>query len=159
MACLGALFQAQSGILRLQAYQWVSRPRWQLEGPARGMQSSTMPKWSSTDTISVAQQGCSSLCLDLRTHNPLSRTPDCLAAASCGQVSVSCLNSVAPSPLNWKMWCPDTHATVTHWVDSVGSTHRKIELQAMPEMTANMAVWFMSPMFPKTLTIDDKVGT
>lgn len=75
------------------------------------------------------------------------------------QISVSCLNSVAPAPLGWQMWCPDTHATVTQWVDRSGSTHRKIVLQPMPSMTADMAVWFMSPMFPKTLTVNGKVGS
>lgn len=77
--------------------------------------------------------------------------------ATLPQISVSCLNSVAPDPLNWQMWCPDSHAAVTQWVDASGSTHRKIVLQRMPTMTPDMAVWFMTPMFPKTLTVNGKV--
>lgn len=56
------------------------------------------------------------------------------------------------------MWCPDSHANVTQWVDDVGSTHRKIQLQAMPNMNADMAMWFLTPMFPQTLSISGKVG-
>lgn len=65
---------------------------------------------------------------------------------------------MAPPPLNWTMWCPETHATVTHWVDHVGSTHRKIVLVPMPTMNTDMAVWFMTPMFPKTMSFEGKVG-
>jgi hypothetical protein len=57
------------------------------------------------------------------------------------------------------MWCPDTHASVTQWVDAVGSTHRKIQLQPMPTMTSNMAVWFMTPLFPKTMEFNGSVFT
>lgn len=57
------------------------------------------------------------------------------------QVHISCLNSVAPDPLGWALWCPDTHANVTQWVDLVGSTHRKVLLQAQPTMTVEMASW------------------
>lgn len=81
------------------------------------------------------------------------------AATAPKQISVSCLNSVAPAPLNWKMWCPDTHATVMQWVDEVGSTHRKITLNPIANMTAQMAVWFMTPAFPKTLNISGAIFT
>lgn len=56
------------------------------------------------------------------------------------------------------MWCPDSHATVTQWVDEVGSTHRKITLKPIANMTAQMAVWFMTPAFPKTLNISGGVS-
>lgn len=75
------------------------------------------------------------------------------------ELNVSCLHSVAPEPLGWKMWCPNKHAKVTQWVDDVGSTHRLIQLQPMPSMTAQMAVWFMTPTFPKTLTIHNQTFT
>lgn len=51
-------------------YQWVSSPRWRLQGPAGGMQPPTMPKRPLKDTTSVAQQGFSRLCFDLHTHTP-----------------------------------------------------------------------------------------
>lgn len=70
---------------------------------------------------------------------------------------IECLNSVAPEPLNWKMWCPDDDATVTEWVDDAGATHRKIVLNPMKNMTAKMAVWFMTPAFPETLVVNGKV--
>lgn len=73
------------------------------------------------------------------------------------QVSLSCLNSVAPPPLNWKMWCPDTHSNITEWVDEVGTTHRLIVLKPMRNMTARKAVWFMTPMFPEHLNVSGKV--
>jgi hypothetical protein len=31
-------------------------------------------------------------------------------------------------------------------------------MQPMPDMTADMAVWFMTPMFPKTLTVNGQVS-
>lgn len=99
-----------------------------------------------------------------RSHNPATVITLCFPPpwltcppGSHQQISVSCLNSIAPEPLNWIMWCPDSHAKVTQWVDIVGSTHRRIELHPMPTMTAEMAVWFMTPMFPKTLTVDGQV--
>jgi hypothetical protein len=44
------------------------------------------------------------------------------------------------------------------WVDEVGSTHRKITLNPIANMTAQMAVWFMTPAFPKTLNISGAVS-
>lgn len=81
----------------------------------------------------------------------------CLLSHSCLQLRIECLNSVAPEPLNWKMWCPDDDATVTEWVDDAGATHRKIVLNPMKNMTAKMAVWFMTPAFPETLVVNGKV--
>eukprot|EP00775_Hariotina_reticulata_P010175 gene10175-10335_t len=73
------------------------------------------------------------------------------------EITMSCLNSVAPPPLNWKMWCPDKHANITQWVDEVGTTHRLIVLKPMRNMTAKKAVWFMTPLFPEHLNISGKV--
>jgi len=59
-------------------------------------------------------------------------------------VQVSCLNSVAPAPLNWKMWCPGKDASVKEYTDSAGARHRIITLNPQKGMTSTMAIWFIS---------------
>eukprot|EP00878_Enallax_costatus_P032517 GHUV01035741.1.p2 GENE.GHUV01035741.1~~GHUV01035741.1.p2 ORF type:complete len:108 (+),score=20.43 GHUV01035741.1:628-951(+) len=56
------------------------------------------------------------------------------------------------------MWCPNKHANITEWVDDAGATHRKIVLLPMKNMTAKMAVWFMTPAFPETMVVNGKVS-
>eukprot|EP00775_Hariotina_reticulata_P003867 gene3867-4122_t len=60
------------------------------------------------------------------------------------KIDLSCLNSVAPHPLNWHMWCPGKDATIQEWVDQSGSTHRSITLRPQKNMTSSMAIWFIS---------------
>eukprot|EP00775_Hariotina_reticulata_P003868 gene3868-4123_t len=62
----------------------------------------------------------------------------------CEKVSVSCLNSVAPPPLNWQMWCPGKDAKIMQWVDQHGATHRQITIRPQQNMTTTMAIWFLS---------------
>ena len=57
--------------------------------------------------------------------------------------NIECTNSVAPAPLNWKMWCP-SDANITEWTDSAGATHRNVVLKPQPEITATEAVWFIA---------------
>lgn len=60
------------------------------------------------------------------------------------QVELECLNSVAPPPLNWKMWCPGKDATVKGWTDKSGAAHRSITLRPQRNMTSTMATWFIT---------------
>jgi hypothetical protein len=60
------------------------------------------------------------------------------------QVTLECLNSVAPEPLNWKMWCPGTDAKVYGWQDKSGAAHRQITLRPQPGMTSTMYQWFIT---------------
>jgi hypothetical protein len=60
------------------------------------------------------------------------------------QVQIQCLNSVAPAPLNWKMWCPGTDAKVVGWLDKSGASHRQITLRPQPGMTSTMYQWFIT---------------
>lgn len=57
---------------------------------------------------------------------------------------MTCLNSVAPPPLNWKMWCPGKDAKVMQWVDKHGALHRQITIRPQQNMTTTMAIWFLS---------------
>ncbi|KAF8065440.1 F-box protein [Scenedesmus sp. PABB004] len=59
-------------------------------------------------------------------------------------VDLECLNSVAPAPLNWKMWCPGKDAVVKGWTDNSGAAHRSITLRPQANMTSTMATWFIS---------------
>lgn len=60
------------------------------------------------------------------------------------EVTLECLNSVAPEPLNWKMWCPGTDAKVYGWQDKSGAAHRQITLRPQPGMTSTMYQWFIT---------------
>jgi hypothetical protein len=60
------------------------------------------------------------------------------------QVQLECLNSVAPAPLNWKMWCPGTDAKVVGWLDKSGAAHRQITLRPQAGMTSTMYQWFIT---------------
>jgi hypothetical protein len=60
------------------------------------------------------------------------------------QVELECLHSVAPEPLNWKMWCPGTDAKVYGWQDKSGAAHRQITLRPQPGMTSTMYQWFIT---------------
>jgi hypothetical protein len=60
------------------------------------------------------------------------------------QVQLECLNSVAPAPLNWKMWCPGTDAKVVGWQDKSGAAHRQITLRPQAGMTSTMYQWFIT---------------
>jgi len=62
----------------------------------------------------------------------------------CPQVYLECLNSVAPAPLNWKMWCPGTDAKVLGWQDKSGAAHRQITLRPQKGMTSTMYQWFIT---------------
>jgi hypothetical protein len=75
-------------------------------------------------------------CTDLARH--------CGFPFSCGQIEISCLNSVAPHPLNWPMWCPGKDAKIQEWIDKSGATHRQITLRPQKNMTSSMAIWFIS---------------
>lgn len=57
---------------------------------------------------------------------------------------MECLNSVAPPPLNWKMWCPGKDAKVMGWTDKSGAAHRSITLRPQKNMTSTMATWFIT---------------
>lgn len=60
------------------------------------------------------------------------------------QVKLSCLNSIAPPPLNWHMWCPGKDAKVIGWIDKSGSAHRQITLRPQKNMTSTMAMWWIT---------------
>ena len=60
------------------------------------------------------------------------------------QVYLECLNSVAPEPLNWKMWCPGSDAKVVGWQDKSGAAHRQITLRPQKDMTSTMYQWFIT---------------
>jgi hypothetical protein len=70
----------------------------------------------------------------------------CAAVLLCSspQVQIQCLNSVAPAPLNWKMWCPGTDAKVVGWQDKSGAAHRQITLRPQAGMTSTMYQWFIT---------------
>jgi hypothetical protein len=73
--------------------------------------------------------------------------PCCLAVlcvSLCLQVELECLNSVAPPPLNWHMWCPGKDAVVKGWTDKSGAAHRSITLRPQKNMTSTMITWFIT---------------
>lgn len=72
------------------------------------------------------------------------------------EVYLDCLNTVAPEPLNWKMWCPKEHAKITEWTDANGGIHRLVKLKPQKTVTAAMANWFFSPLYPRFLEFRGK---
>lgn len=74
------------------------------------------------------------------SSSPCRRAP---LAAHC-QVELECLNSIAPPPLNWPMWCPGKDAVVEGWTDKSGAAHRSIKLRPQKNMTSTMATWFIT---------------
>jgi hypothetical protein len=60
------------------------------------------------------------------------------------QIELECLNSIAPPPLNWHMWCPGKDATVKGWTDKSGAAHRSITLRPQKNMTSTMITWFIT---------------
>lgn len=60
------------------------------------------------------------------------------------QVELECLNSIAPPPLNWHMWCPGKDAKVMGWTDKSGAAHRSITLRPQKNMTSTMIIWFIT---------------
>lgn len=67
-----------------------------------------------------------------------------IAAAVSPQVDLKCLNSRAPAPLNWEMWCPGKDAKVVGWQDKSGAAHRQITLRPQSGMTSTMYQWFIT---------------
>lgn len=59
------------------------------------------------------------------------------------QIFLECLNSVAPAPLNWKMWCP-SDAKIMQWNDNSGALHRQITVRPQAGMTSTMAIWWIT---------------
>lgn len=59
------------------------------------------------------------------------------------EITLECLNSVAPPPLNWKMWCP-SDAKIIQWNDNSGALHRQITVRPQAGMTSTMAIWWIS---------------
>lgn len=55
---------------------------------------------------------------------------------------MECLNSVAPPPLNWKMWCP-SDAKIQQWFDNSGALHRQITIRPQKDMTSTMYIWWI----------------
>jgi hypothetical protein len=60
------------------------------------------------------------------------------------QVKLACLNSVAPAPLNWKMFCPGKDARILSWTDSAGALHQEFLLRPQANLTALQAIWFVT---------------
>lgn len=84
-------------------------------------------------------------------------------AAPFAQIEVECLNSVAPEPLNWHMWCPGKDAKILGWTDKSGAIHRSITIRPQSNMTALMASWFItthgSGLLPPVVEFQGNVST
>jgi hypothetical protein len=82
--------------------------------------------------------------IDLPSRLLAALLPCCPVLHPCLQIELECLNSIAPPPLNWHMWCPGKDATVKGWTDKSGAAHRSITLRPQKNMTSTMITWFIT---------------